>query len=229
MIKGKNKISPTIIIMALASLSVIIPLTILKNVIIVFVLYYLGICIAVPMIDLLVFKKLSFKDSLNFLGFSKANSRKSVLIGFAHGIMFFIITVGGFFIFKDAFVSSDVVKSLSNWGITGSDKWIVFLLMVLFNGIIEEVFWRGYTFSKIDSVLSQWPKIVLVTAFYTSYHLATILTFFNLSLISVQMILAVFIAGLVWGWMRINYRNSWASTIGHALATFGYMLVYILI
>ena len=228
-INRKDEFITTIIIMTIASLSVIFPLIIFKNLIVVFVLYYLIICMAVPMIDLLIYKKMSFKDSLNYLGFSNLNIKKSVLIGFVHGIIFFSITLIGFFIFKDTFISSDVVKSLVSWGIANSDKWIIFLLMVMFNGIIEEVFWRGYTFGKLNQVSGQWLKILLVTAFYTSYHLATILTFFHLSLISIQMILAVFIAGALWGWMRGKYGNTWASTIGHALATLGYMVVYLLI
>ncbi len=130
---------------------------------------------------------------------------------------------------KDKFLSSDIAVSLEQWGISQNLKWIIFILMVLFNGIVEEIFWRGYTYEKIKNHLNKWLAIFVVTSFYTSYHLATVLTFFKVSYLGFQIVLFIFIAGLIWGWMRYRFNNIWASAIGHTLATIGYMTVYLLI
>lgn len=215
--------------MSLASLSVIVPLAVYRNLAAVFFLYYIGMCIAVPLIDLLIIKKLSFSKTASYLGFSKANIKSSVLAGMFHGFVFLSFTIGSFIVLKDVFLASDIAVSLEQWGASGNVKWIIFFLMVLFNGVVEEIFWRGYTYANIGNQLSKWVAIFTVTLFYTSYHLATVLSFFGFSYIGLQIIVFIFIAGFVWGWMRYYYKNIWASAIGHTLTTIGYMTVYLLL
>jgi membrane protease YdiL (CAAX protease family) len=225
----RGKVLPVIIIMALASLSVIIPLTVFSNVYAVFFLYYIGMCLLIPLADLMFVRKLSFIDTLNFIGFNNENRKGSMYAGLTHGLLASSLMIAGFFVFREAFTSDDIVKSLAQWGVMGSTKWIIFFLMVLFNGIVEEIFWRGYTFGGLKGVLKKWSAILIVTFFYTSYHLATVLTFFKVSFIGIQIVVFIFIAGLLWGWMRYRFNNILASTIGHTLLTIGYMIIFLLI
>lgn len=226
---AREKIYHIVIIMSLASLSVIISLAIYRNLIAVFLLYYIGMCIVVPFIDLVIIKKLSLTDVIIYLGFKKDNFRSSILIGLLHGFVFLSFTIGGFFVLKDMFLTSDIAVSLEQWGASREIKWVVFIVMVLFNGVVEEIFWRGYTYGKIRDQLNRWLATFIVTLFYTSYHLATVLAFFKISYIGLQIILFIFVAGFIWGWMRYHYKNIWASTIGHTLATIGYMTIYLLL
>lgn len=144
------------LIMFLASLSVIIPLTVFNNLLLVFIVYYLVICLTVPLIDLLLIKRLSFSESMQFLGFTNNNRNKSIITGLIHGIVIFALTIGGFYIFYDFFSSGNIINTLKSWGVKEGDKWLIFLLMILFNGIIEEVFWRGYLYEKFRDHFSKW-------------------------------------------------------------------------
>mgnify|MGYP000849114028 FL=1 len=212
---GSRKTYYTLIIMSLASLSVVIPLAVFRNLTAVFLLYHAGMCTALPVIDLLIIRKLSLSEAVSYLGFSKTNVKNSVLAGLLHGFVFLSLTIGGFFMLEDVFSASDIAVSLEQWGVSREMKWIIFAIMVLFNGIVEEVFWRGYTYANIGNKLKKWAAIFVVTLFYTSYHLATVLSFFGFSYIGLQIILFIFIAGLIWGWMRYHFKNIWASVIGH--------------
>lgn len=225
----KKKAIYTIIIMALASLSVIIPLTLFSNVYAVFFLYYIGMCLIVPFIDLLLYRRLSFTEALRFLGFRRENRKKSISTGLIHGSIILILMMGGFFAFREVFISSDIVSSLAQWGVSGSKKWVLFFLMILFNGIVEEIFWRGYTYGRLKDILQKWPAILTVTFFYTSYHLATVLTFFKVSFMGIQTVIFIFLAGLLWGWMRYRFQDILAATIGHTLLTIGYMTIFMLV
>ena len=226
----KNKTAVySIIIMALASLSVVIPLTLLSNVYAVFFLYYIGMCLLVPFSDLIIRRKLSFTEALRFLGFRRENRKKSITVGLIHGSIILGLMIGGFFALREVFISSDIVSTLAQWGVTGNTKWILFFLMVIFNGIVEEIFWRGYTFGRLKDTLQKWPAILIVTFFYTSYHLATVLTFFKVSFMGIQTVILIFMAGLLWGWMRYRFQDILAATIGHTLLTIGYMTVFMLV
>ena len=224
-----TRVLPVIIIMALASLSVIIPLTVFNNVYVVFILYYIGMCLLVPFADLILIRKLSFIETLRFIGYRNENRKSSVNAGFVHGLFVFSLMMAGFFIFKEVFISSDIVSSLSKWGVAENTKWVLFFLMVLFNGIVEEIFWRGYTYGRLKDVLKKWPAILIVTIFYTSYHLATVLTFFEVSYMGIQTVIFIFLAGLLWGWMRYRFNDILATTIGHTLLTIGYMTIFMLV
>lgn len=225
----KKEVCAAFIIMILASLSVIIPLTVFNNLLLVFIIYYLVICLTVPLIDLLIVKRLSFSESLQYLGFANDNKGKSVAIGLLHGIAILAFTIGGFFIFYDFFISGNIAMTLRSWGVGYEAKWLIFLLMILFNGIIEEVFWRGYLYEKFRDSFNRWFVIIVVSLFYMSYHLATVLTFFSVSYMSILMVLFILIAGLFWGLMRYYLKNIWASVLGHTFATIGYMVIYLLI
>jgi len=219
----------SIIIMALASLSVIIPLTLFNNVYAVFFLYYIGMCLLVPFADLLLFRRLSFSDALRFLGFRKEKGKRSISAGLLHGGIILVLMLGGFFAFRVVFISSDIVSSLAKWGVSENTKWVLFFLMVLFNGIVEEIFWRGYTYERLGDTLQKWPAMLIVTFFYTSYHLATVLAFFKVSFMGIQTVIFIFLAGLLWGWMRYRYNDILASAIGHTLLTVGYMTIFMLV
>jgi len=227
--KYKERVSTIILVMALASLSVIIPLVIFENVIAVFILYYIGMCLIVPFVDLILIRRIGLNDAIRLLGFAKANIKISLFVGLLHGITIFVFTICGFVIFEEVFVTSDIATSLEQWGVSENIRWIIFILMVLFNGIVEEIFWRGYTYGKIRNQLNKWFAIFIVTFFYSSYHLATVFTFFKISYISIQIVLFIFAAGLIWGWMRYRFNNIWASVIGHTLVTIGYMTIYLLL
>lgn len=219
----------SIIIMALASLSVIIPLTLFNNVYAVFFLYYIGMCLLVPFADLLLHRRLSFTEALLFLGFRRENRKNSITAGLIHGSIILVLMLGGFFAFREVFISSDIVSSLAKWGVSENTKWVLFFLMVLFNGIVEEIFWRGYTYGRLKDTVQKWPVILIVTFFYTSYHLATVLTFFKVSFMGIQTVIFIFLAGLLWGWMRYRFNDIFATAIGHTLLTIGYMTIFMLV
>jgi membrane protease YdiL (CAAX protease family) len=225
----KKTVACSILIMALASLSVIIPLTLLNNVYAVFFLYYIGMCLLVPFADMLLIRRLTFTEALRFLGFRSENRNSSMTVGLIHGSIILVLMLGGFFAFRKVFISSDIVSSLAQWGVSESTKWVLFFFMVLFNGIVEEIFWRGYTYGRLKDVLKKWPAILIVTFFYTSYHLATVLTFFKVSFMGIQTVIFIFLAGLLWGWMRYRFRDILASAIGHTLLTVGYMTIFMLV
>ncbi len=227
--KKAKEISTAFFIMILASLAVIIPLTVFNNLLLVFIFYYLAICLVVPLIDLLVVKRRPINECLQFLGFTDENKKRAIVFGILHGMAILGFTTGGFFVFRDFFMSGDIATTLRSWGVGDEAKLLIFLLMVLFNGMIEEVFWRGYLYEKFGDYFSRWFIIIVVSLFYMSYHLATVLRFFSLSFMSILMVLFIFIAGLFWGWMRYYFKNIWASVLGHTLATVGYMVVYLLV
>jgi membrane protease YdiL (CAAX protease family) len=226
---NSKKIITAISLMTAASLSVVIPLLVFQQLFAVFIIYYFGFCLFLPIFDMLFIQKKKRQNFFHWLGFSNTNLKRSLIFGFIHGILFYIIIVGGFSLLKDQFSSQYVLNKINEWNPENVSKWYIFLIMVLCNGILEELFWRGYIYKKLESTLPAIGIIGLITFFYTSYHFATILTFFGNSLLSFLSIIGIASAGFLWGWFRHYYHTLWISTIGHVFATFAYMTIFLML
>jgi membrane protease YdiL (CAAX protease family) len=230
-VKNLKKFYITLTLMALTVFSVVIPLTIFHSVFLTFILYYGFACLLIPFLDLTLVQKLNRRASFQFFGFTTLNARSAILFGLGHGIFIYLITIGAFFFFPNQMLANNnVISAIRDWGVSSREIIPLTIIMLLCNGLVEEIFWRGYIFEKLKRVggpfLHPWPIIFLTAVFYTSYHLATILAFFHISPVSMILIFSVLIAGLGWGWLKVYFQNLWAPAIGHILATAGYMTVF---
>jgi len=226
--KHDKKVFPVIIIMFLAAFSVSFCLLVLHNVMLTFIAYYFICCISIPIIDLVFIKKQKFSGYLKFIGFSLKPLR-SIITGIAHGLVIYFLMLGVYFYLKDKVDLNNVLKSVQEWGMPNSGRWIIFFIVVLFNGLVEEVFWRGYCFTELRESLSAVPAIMITTIFYTSYHLVTLFSFFGPSVLGISLVITVFSAGILWGILRNYFNDLWAPAIGHILATCGYMTIFMML
>jgi membrane protease YdiL (CAAX protease family) len=99
--------------------------------------------------------------------------------------------------------------------------------MVLFNGIAEELFWRGYIHRRLEGFQARRVAIGTAALFYASYHALTIALLFRSFVVGPLFLVVVFAAGCFWGWLRERYGNVWPAMLSHAGATAGYMIVYV--
>jgi hypothetical protein len=134
----------------------------------------------------------------------------------------------GYLLFGELVAENSIEVVLSQWKINSDNKFIFFLVFTIFNGVIEEFYWRGYMLGRLEKLVDSKVAILLTTFFYVSYHAVPLSLFFGVNIIAVSMLAGVSFAGFVWGWMRIRYGSVWPSVIGHTFATFGYVLLYFL-
>jgi uncharacterized protein len=219
----------TVMLMFLSAFSVFFCLEVLKNVLLTFLIYYFLCCLGIPVISLLVVKKRKLSDLPASVGFTPPG-RGQLALGIIHGLLIYAAMLAAYFILRDKVDLNAVMKSVSGWGMPRSGKLLIFVIMVIFNGLVEEVFWRGYCIGRLLPAMKAVPAVILVSLFYTSYHTVTILSFFGVTVLGVTLVLVVLSAGLIWGWMRVKGSQTlWAPAIGHMLATAGYMTIFLLI
>lgn len=95
--------------------------------------------------------------------------------------------------------------------------WSIFLIQLFLVGLPEEIFYRGYLQTRLDSLLGQdstlfgvefnWKSTVLCSILFAVAHLMTILH---------PSRLAVFFPSLLFGWMRRAYGDTLSPAIFHA-------------
>lgn len=192
---------------------IFIGLQVLESVIIAFLLFYSWL-LAVPLLA----------GGVPWERF-KTTSR-AVLLGFGSGLLFFLFIYGGLHWLHIYFIDIDQLRDLLwEWGFSGQGEiWLVLILLMV-NPILEEVYWRGFIYEKLRKEGTAKFAILMTSAFYTLYHLLSVIPIFN-GFYGLAAVIPVFIAGLIWGYMRERTGSITAAIIGHVLGDMGIIFVY---
>jgi len=208
----------------LAPLSIFLGLIIFESVTITFLLFYGLVCFSIPAIDILIIQRKKLKECFTLLGFT--NLRHTILPAIIYGFLF-CTSIFVFFVLLQKYVMnlSEIQAMLDSWNINKKHVIPFMLTMVIANSLFEEIYWRGYIYKKLESLVSITKVIVVTSLFYASYHLITTINLFSL-FYGILFTLVIFSVGLFWGYMRKKYNSIYFPVVSHLLADVGIMLIY---
>jgi CAAX protease family protein len=214
-----------LLLWVIAPLSIYFGLVIFNNVVLTFILFYGIICLLIPIADLMIIQKKNIKEYLHYLGFR--NFKRTLIPSAIIGIIF-CTSIFVFFIFLEKYLMNigQMQQILDNWNI--NNNYIIPLLftMIIANSVFEEVYWRGYIYKKLESLVSPIKVLILTSLFYASYHLITTINLFSIWYGFIFTVI-IFGVGFFWGYMRGKFNSIYFSIISHLLADLGIMLIYV--
>ena len=85
---------------------------------------------------------------------------------------------------------------------------LIGILLLLWIGPAEEIFWRGFAQHRLQTKFGPWKGYLLTTAVYALVHIWA----FN-----VMLFVAALVCGLFWGWMFMKFKSVWPCLISHAV------------
>lgn len=200
-------------------------LQVMSSVPLTFLLFY-GWLFAIPFVELIVLKRNTWAAALRQIGF--VAHRPNMVQGILIGLLFFMtIVLGGYFFHSFLFDKEDLQHVLTQWSFSGNlVVWLILVLLVI-NPFLEEIYWRGYLTSKLEGKWTKPTILMLTSFFYTLYHFLSVIPLFHWPY-NIAMVIPVFLAGLVWGFMRYKSKSLLGSIASHILADAGIMAVYLL-
>ena len=80
------------------------------------------------------------------------------------------------------------------------------MLIILFIGPGEELFWRGFIQGNLTRLLGNRMGLVLAVMYYSIIHIATG---------NVVLIVAALTGGLFWGWLYLRYKSMLINIVSH--------------
>jgi membrane protease YdiL (CAAX protease family) len=86
--------------------------------------------------------------------------------------------------------------------------WLIGLLLLLWIGPAEEIFWRGFIQRRLAARIGPLLGWLIAGAIYALVHVWAL---------NLMLLLAAALCGLYWGAMYLRYRSVWPSLISHAL------------
>ena len=221
------KETKTAVWLVLAPFTVVVTLLGLHHVWLTFVGYHLVICLVLPLLDSLLSKRIRLWEHLRVVGLRGPRCRAGILAGTSLGLVLGAGTVALFDWWGGSFLAGNQVNDvLASWRVEPDQIILLIVVMVVGNGMAEELFWRGYIHHRLESVRPRRRALGVTALFYASYHIVTIGWFIANCWVIVLFTCVVVAAGLLWGWLREYYGNVWPALLGHVGATAGYMTVY---
>lgn len=191
-----------------------------------FVTYHVGWCLVVPAVLVLATGG-SLSRLADVLAVS-APSREGWLAGLAVGAVSLLGILGLFASAGTHALDADGLRAaLAAWGIGAGAGVGLFVYMVVFNSLAEELYWRGFVHGRLRERSGPRTTLLLATAFFTSYHVYTIHVLAARPTTTALGAAGVFLGGLVWALMRERYESVVPAALAHVGATAGYMTAFL--
>ena len=96
--------------------------------------------------------------------------------------------------------------------------WSIFLIQLFLVGLPEEIFYRGYLQTRLDSLVGR-DRLIFAVPFNVTSALLCSALFALAHLVTIHQInrLLVFFPSMLFGWMRRAYHDTLPPAIFHAL------------
>ena len=133
-----------------------------------------------PIIFAMWSEKKSLKQAL-FQNFSFATFKKNIWRLTLLGIFLSGIYLTSFFVFKNFLDISTITSKLNSLiNINLTNLIFIGLYIIIFNSLLEEYFWRGFLFAKLDKILKPWQAYLITGIAFSFHHVMFYYNWFNL-------------------------------------------------
>lgn len=158
--------------------------------------------------------------SLNFrLFICRALSIKTTLVALLSGLaLYLLFAFGKWLIFALSLPLMEQLESL--YALVQPISWWHYLLLFVLIIPSEEFFWRGFVLEKLAIKLPKNTSVLVAALLYGLAHL------FSGSLL---LVIAGIVAGTVWGYLSILYRNLTVAVISHLVFDVLLLIIFPLI
>ena len=146
--------------------------------------------------------------------------KKGLCIALCLGFVIYGVVLGAYWIFKDVFDFSALTGSLNETtGVNKSNFIWVAIYISFVNSLLEEFFFRGFSFITLKKLTSRRFAYVFSSMVFALYHIAMMIGWFGLPVILISLV-GLFIGGMIFNRFDENRENIYLSWLIHMFANF---------
>ena len=132
----------------------------------------------------------------------------------------YIVIFGGYLLLKDVFDFSGITGALTgNIGVTGKNFIFVSLYISFVNSLLEEFFFRGFSFLTLRRVSSSKFAYIFSASVFSLYHVVMMIGWFSVGVFTIILI-GLFIGGLIFNYLNDKSGTIYPSWFVHMFANF---------
>ena len=146
--------------------------------------------------------------------------KKGLCIAICLGFVIYGVVLGAYWIFKDVFDFSALTGSLNETtGVNKSNFIWVAIYISFVNSLLEEFFFRGFSFITLKKLTSRRFAYVFSSMVFALYHIAMMIGWFGLPVILISLV-GLFIGGMIFDRFDEKSENIYLSWLIHMFANF---------
>lgn len=146
--------------------------------------------------------------------------KKGLCIALCLGFVIYGVVLGAYWIFKDVFDFSALTGSLNETtGVNKSNFIWVAIYISFVNSLLEEFFFRGFSFITLKKLTSRRFAYVFSSMAFALYHIAMMIGWFGLPVILISLA-GLFIGGMIFNRFDEKRENIYLSWLIHMFANF---------
>lgn len=146
--------------------------------------------------------------------------KKGILTAVGLGVCVYAVILGGYFLFRNVFDFSALTSSLTaSTGVNKNNFLFVALYISFANSLLEEFFFRGFSFLALKRASSRGVAYAASSALFALYHVAMMIGWFSLPLL-LLVIAGLFIGGVIFCYFNEKFDNIYLSWLVHMFANF---------
>ena len=146
--------------------------------------------------------------------------KKGLCIALCLGFVIYGVVLGAYWIFKDVFDFSALTGSLNETtGVNKSNFIWVAIYISFVNSLLEEFFFRGFSFITLKKLTSRRFAYVFSSMAFALYHIAMMIGWFGLPVILISLV-GLFIGGMTFNRFDEKSENIYLSWLIHMFANF---------
>ena len=146
--------------------------------------------------------------------------KKGLCIALCLGFVIYGVVLGAYWIFKDVFDFSALTGSLNETtGVNKSNFIWVAIYISFVNSLLEEFFFRGFSFITLKKLTSRRFAYVFSSMVFALYHIAMMIGWFGVPVILIALI-GLFAGGLIFNRFDEKKGTVYLSWLVHMFANF---------
>ena len=146
--------------------------------------------------------------------------KKGLCIALCLGFVIYGVVLGAYWIFKDVFDFSALTGRLNETtGVNKSNFIWVAIYISFVNSLLEEFFFRGFSFITLKKLTSRRFAYVFSSMAFALYHIAMMIGWFGLPVILISLV-GLFIGGMIFNRFDEKSENIYLSWLIHMFANF---------
>ncbi len=146
--------------------------------------------------------------------------KKGFITAFGLGLGVYAVIVGAYLVFRNVFDFSSLTKSLNETtGVNKSNFIWVALYISFVNSLLEEFFFRGFSFITLKKFTSRRFAYIFSSLTFALYHIAMMIGWFAVSVVLISL-LGLFAGGMIFNKFDEASGNIFLSWLIHMFANF---------
>ena len=146
--------------------------------------------------------------------------KKGILLALGLGVGVYAVVLGAFLIFRNVFDFSALTSSLTaETGVNKSNFIFVAIYISFANSLLEEFFFRGFSFLTLKKVSSRTLAYIFSALAFAVYHIAMMIGWFAWPVVLLAMV-GLFVGGIIFNFVNEKFGNIYISWLIHMFANF---------